>query len=101
VEYIVVAKPFKHQLGLVSSLLTLSWEVNDDALITKSPLYLRDGDLMLWRDLRDVPKEVGSMPQVRGAISFARYQSLMKKTKSKIAHAQPTQGNWNSHTDSA
>lgn len=56
---------------------------------------------MLWRDLRDVPKEVGSMPQVRGAISFARYQSLMKKTKSKIAHAQPTQGNWNSHTDSA
>jgi len=64
VEYIVVAKPFKHQLGLVSSLLTLSWEVNDDALITKSPLYLRDGDLMLWRDLRDVPKEVGSMPQL-------------------------------------
>ena len=66
VQFVAVAKPFKHQLGVVSSLLSLNWELYDDAVITKSPLYLRDGDLMLWRDLREVPKEIATegLPQV-------------------------------------
>jgi hypothetical protein len=66
VQFVAVAKPFKHQLGVVSSLLSLNWELYDDAVITKSPLYLRDGDLMLWRDLREIPKEIATdgLPQV-------------------------------------
>lgn len=82
VQFVAVAKPFKHQLGVVSSLLSLNWELYDDAVITKSPLYLRDGDLMLWRDLREIPKEIATdgLPQVVGSVSRPRESGIVIRT---------------------
>ncbi len=59
-EFVAVAKPFKFQVGEeVSSLLSaLNWELYDDAVVSGSPLYLHDGDLMLFRDIREIPKSV-------------------------------------------
>lgn len=92
VQFVAVAKPFKHQLGVVSSLLSLNWELYDDAVITKSPLYLRDGDLMLWRDLREVPKEIATdgLPQVYTSSSSSSFWSLRLPVISSPLGVAPT-----------
>jgi hypothetical protein len=84
VQFVAVAKPFKHQLGVVSSLLSLNWELYDDVVIGKSPLYLRDGDLMLWRDLREIPKELvvdGSATQVPCLLHVGLVRSLINNAR--------------------
>jgi len=51
-EFIAVSKPFRFQMTDANSMSTLNWDVDDSKILSASPLYLKDGDFMVYRDCR-------------------------------------------------
>jgi ubiquitin carboxyl-terminal hydrolase 47 len=55
IQHVCVAKPYLYQLKKELHLLGsfLNWYVDNDCQLTKSPWYLQDGDLLLFKDDRE------------------------------------------------
>jgi len=55
-EHVCVAKPYNYQLKNQEQLASLNWYVEDNCVLSGSPWYLVDGDLLVVKDDRE--KEV-------------------------------------------
>jgi len=49
-EFVAVAKPLRFRAKDVED---LNWEMADETSLTSTPMYLKDGDLVLYKDLRE------------------------------------------------
>jgi len=50
IERIAIAKPRTYQLKDISQLPTLPWDVSNEHLLSATPFYIIDGDILLFKD---------------------------------------------------
>ena len=71
VERVMLSKPFRSLLSQLSTVLeavqSVHWDVDPESIAAKSPWYLSNGELVLWKDAQDAEKHVQFLESIYGA----------------------------------
>ncbi len=70
VERVMLSKPFRSLLAQLSTVLeavqSVHWDVDAESIAAKSPWYLSNGELVMWKDKQDVEKHVQFLESIYG-----------------------------------
>jgi hypothetical protein len=71
VERVMLSKPFRSLLAQLSTVLeavqSVHWDVDPESIAAKSPWYLSNGELVMWKDKEDAEKHVQFLESIYGA----------------------------------
>ena len=74
-ERLMISKPFRSLLAQLSSVLeavqSVHWDVDPESIAAKSPWYLSNGELVMWKDANDVEKHVQFLESIYGSTATA------------------------------
>ena len=72
-ERVLIAKPFRALLSQLATVLeaiqSVNWDVDQNCIACKSPWYLSNGELIMWKDSSDKEKHVGFLESIYGPIA--------------------------------